>query len=111
MYRIITDLHKAQYLLVIAPQRFAHLPYASSVNLKASQIKMFSTEQQAPDCGAHLGEHFMIDAYCGSREKLPDRELVQKYLRELPEKFGMQKLCEKLGSLYYTDVQGNSPAR
>lgn len=44
--------------------------------------------------GAHFGEHFMIDAYRGSREKLLDRELVQKCLSELPKRLGMQKLAE-----------------
>lgn len=44
--------------------------------------------------GGHFGEHFMIDAYRGSREKLLDRELVQKCLNELPGTLGMQKLAE-----------------
>jgi S-adenosylmethionine decarboxylase len=45
----------------------------------------------APPAGdRHFGEHFMIDAYRGSREKL----LVQQCLSELPERLGMQKLAE-----------------
>jgi S-adenosylmethionine decarboxylase len=42
----------------------------------------------------HFGEHFMIDAYRGSREKLLDRESVQKCLCELPERLGMRRLAE-----------------
>jgi hypothetical protein len=44
--------------------------------------------------GGHFGEHFMIGAYCGSREKLLDRELVQQCLGELPERLGMRELAE-----------------
>lgn len=42
----------------------------------------------------HFGEHFMIDAYRGLREKLLNRDLVQKCLGDLPERLGMQKLAE-----------------
>jgi len=48
----------------------------------------------SPAGGGHFGEHFMIDAYGGSREKLMDRELVQQCLSELPERLGMRKLAE-----------------
>lgn len=48
----------------------------------------------APAGGEHFGEHFMIDAYRGSREKLLDRQLVQQCLSELPERLGMHKLAE-----------------
>jgi S-adenosylmethionine decarboxylase len=47
-----------------------------------------------PVRGMHFGEHFMIDAYCGSREKLLDRELIQQCLSELPKRLGMQILAE-----------------
>lgn len=50
----------------------------------------------SPNGGYHFGEHFMLDAYRGSREKLLDRELVQKCLGELPERLGMQKLAEPM---------------
>jgi len=47
-----------------------------------------------PATGGHFGEHFMIDAYRGSREKLLDRELVRRCLRELPGSIGMRMLAE-----------------
>ena len=48
----------------------------------------------SPADGQHFGEHFMIDAYRGSREKLLDRALVQQCLDELPGRLGMRKLAE-----------------
>lgn len=48
----------------------------------------------APVGGAHFGEHFMIDAYRGSREKLLDRERVRQCLSELPRRIGMRILAE-----------------
>jgi len=48
----------------------------------------------SPAGGEHFGEHFMIDAYRGSREKLSDRRVVQRCLDELPEKLGMHTLAE-----------------
>lgn len=48
----------------------------------------------APIGGAHFGEHFMINAYRGSREKLLDRERVWRCLNELPARIGMRKLAE-----------------
>lgn len=47
-----------------------------------------------PADGAHFGEHFMIDGYKGSRDRLSDRRVVQRCLDELPEKLGMRKLAE-----------------
>lgn len=47
-----------------------------------------------PAGGDHFGEHFMIDAYRGSRQKLLDRQLVQQCLDELPGRLGMHKLAE-----------------
>ena len=47
-----------------------------------------------PTDAAHFGEHFMIDGYHGSREKLSDKQLVQRYLDDLPTKLGMHKLAE-----------------
>jgi hypothetical protein len=48
----------------------------------------------SPAGGGHLGEHFMIDAYRRSREKLPDRELAQQCRGELPERLGTRELAE-----------------
>jgi S-adenosylmethionine decarboxylase len=47
-----------------------------------------------PADAAHFGEHFMIDGYHGSREKLSDKQLIQRYLDDLPTKLGMRKLAE-----------------
>ena len=47
-----------------------------------------------PTDAAHFGEHFMIDGYRGSREKLSNRQVVQHYLDNLPTKLGMRKLAE-----------------
>lgn len=59
----------------------------------------------APPAGdAHFGEHFMIDAYRGSREKLLDRERVQQCLSELPARLGMQKLAEPI--VYWAEPNG-----
>jgi len=58
----------------------------------------------APAGGAHFGEHFMIDAYRGSREKLLDRERVQRCLSELPARLGMQKLAEPM--VYWAEPNG-----
>ncbi|MDO9317374.1 MAG: S-adenosylmethionine decarboxylase [Gammaproteobacteria bacterium] len=52
----------------------------------------------------HFGEHFMIDAYLGSREKLQDRERVQRCLHELPTVLGMQKLAEP--TVYWAEPNG-----
>ena len=41
----------------------------------------------------HFGEHFMIDAYRGLRERLLDRNLVLKCLNELPSRLGMKILA------------------
>jgi S-adenosylmethionine decarboxylase len=42
----------------------------------------------------HFGEHFTLDGYRGSYEKLGDRELVLKTLYELPAILGMHMLAE-----------------
>jgi S-adenosylmethionine decarboxylase len=52
------------------------------------------TANALPADGAHFGEHFMIDGYKGSRDRLSDRRVVQRCLDELPEKLGMRKLAE-----------------
>lgn len=57
-----------------------------------------------PARGAHFGEHFMIDAYRGSHEKLLDRERVQRCLSELPARLGMQKLAEPM--VYWAEPNG-----
>ena len=44
--------------------------------------------------GCHFGEHFMMDAYRGSREKLMDRQVVYQCLRELPAQLGMNILAD-----------------
>jgi len=58
----------------------------------------------APAGGAHFGEHFMIDAYRGSHEKLLDRERVQRCLSELPARLGMQTLAEPM--VYWAEPNG-----
>lgn len=62
------------------------------------------TVDAQPAGGAHFGEHFMIDAYRGSREKLLDRERVQRCLSELPARLGMQKLAEPM--VYWAEPNG-----
>lgn len=71
--------------------------------MKATDVGLSSAEgadgdiglaDVSPAGGEHFGEHLMIDAYRGSREKLRDRELVQQCLDELPERLGMRKLAE-----------------
>jgi S-adenosylmethionine decarboxylase len=42
----------------------------------------------------HFGEHFTLDGYKGSYEKLNDKELVLKTLHELPDLLDMHKLAE-----------------
>ncbi len=42
----------------------------------------------------HFGEHFMIDAYGGTHDRLADRALVWRCLNELPQRLGMLKLAE-----------------
>lgn len=62
------------------------------------------TQDASPTVGAHFGEHFMIDAYRGSREKLLDRERVQKSLSELPARLGMKLLSEP--QVYWAEPNG-----
>lgn len=54
--------------------------------------------------GAHFGEHLMIDAYLGSREKLLDRELVRRCLGELPARLGMRSLADP--TVYWAEPNG-----
>lgn len=42
----------------------------------------------------HFGEHLMMDAYFGTREKLLDRKLILQSLNDLPDLVGMKKLAE-----------------
>jgi len=42
----------------------------------------------------NFGEHFMIDGYGGSYDKLDDKNLVLSALTELPDKLKMKKLCK-----------------
>lgn len=58
----------------------------------------------SPVIGAHFGEHFMIDAYRGSHEKLLDRERVEKSLSELPARLGMKLLSEP--KVYWAEPNG-----
>lgn len=58
----------------------------------------------SPQVGEHFGEHFMIDAYRGAREKLMNRDLVQRCLSELPQTLGMQKLAEPV--VYWAEPNG-----
>ena len=46
----------------------------------------------SPADGQHFGEHFMIDAYRGSRKKLLGGR-SQQCLSEWPERLGMHKLA------------------
>lgn len=62
------------------------------------------TPDALPVMGAHFGEHFMIDAYRGSHEKLLDRERVEKSLSELPARLGMKLLSEP--KVYWAEPNG-----
>ena len=42
----------------------------------------------------NFGEHFMLDGYYGSKEKLNNKELVLNCINDLVEKLGMSKLAE-----------------
>ena len=52
-----------------------------------------ATDEPGANEGRHFGEHFMIDAYRGLRDRLLDRDLVLKCLSELPSRLGMQILA------------------
>ena len=42
----------------------------------------------------HFGEHFTLDGYQGSYEKLNDKELILRTLYELPDLLDMHKLAD-----------------
>lgn len=42
----------------------------------------------------NFGEHLMLDGYGGNPEKLNSRELVMKFLDDLPNQTGMTKIVE-----------------
>ena len=42
----------------------------------------------------NFGEHLTIDGYGGNPEKLNNREIVFKFLADLPDKTGMTKIIE-----------------
>ena len=55
------------------------------------------------------GYHFILDAECGNRRKLEDRELVNRILLELPILIGMNRIIEPIivkGASYNPGLTG-----
>ncbi|MDD3487489.1 MAG: S-adenosylmethionine decarboxylase [Candidatus Moranbacteria bacterium] len=58
------------------------------------QRQKMKNETMGKDDACTFGVHLTLDGYGGNPEKLNDPNLMEKFLNELPELMGMEKLTE-----------------